>query len=95
MQEETKTQEDITGIKAEGGIYYLHEAAKVICPPGMQHEGSFCVHVYRHGLIKHNDIAFVVSFAGNLEEPLAIEAAKILKERLMARYGHKPPRKLR
>ena len=75
--------------RAMEAAFLLERSANVCRPEGFKYSGSITVHVYEQSLSLNPTYAFATHFAEDLPEQLAIEAAKELKVRLMARYGHK------
>lgn len=88
IQTETTTQA-IDNRAKESEVLLAH-AANIIKPPLNEYLGSFVLHVYQQGSkIDTRTFNFATQFVGDVPEYLAVEAAKELKERMLARYGHK------
>ena len=78
--------------QAKEAANLLRKAAEACRPYGHGYKGSITVHVYEASFSAQPTFVFATHFAEELPEPLAIEAAKELKVRLMKRYGHEPRR---
>lgn len=89
MSEVTKTTETRPfDNKTAEASFFLEQSAKAIMPMATDFEGTICVHVYSEKLAAGPSFKFATMFVGAMPEALAIESAKELKERLLARYGH-------
>lgn len=91
-EKHTEEREDNT---TQESRFFLERSGEAIRPSGFKYEGTICVHVYRSSLTMTDQVSFATVFANPIPEWAAIEAAKELKERLMRRYGHEPPKKRR
>lgn len=77
--------------KTEKASVHVQLAGEAIKPPLSEYIGSFNLHVYKAGFaLDKQTFYFATQFIGDIPESLAIEAAKELKTRMLAKYGHSP-----
>lgn len=77
-----------------GTAVMLRQVGERLTPDGLQYVGSAVVHYYTRKLGPDGVTLVQVTDIARVPERLAVAGVQELGRELMARYGHRPPRKL-